>query len=304
MEGRVLFANTFLKLLFVALVTPFLFPLSVFAHPCDKFLEVSDNSSTGISQSTLPINLGIGIFRPRGRGFTVILPDKSSRTGKGTVSDHARQLSKEGKLIKQRDRSLRDLILPRDEGGLCTSACGENLLHIMVSYLGGNTASFVQNKGAVVREINREIGERSQIDTRFGLDINYMPATLIRMAKLYYGFDLQASKVVEGSKITTDHFVPKANEAILAAFYSQWSSGKKDYDSHAIMILGLDKGLKSIIYIDPLNPRLILESPFEFWTTSSGQETIRLNFKEVQGRGDDVGAFFALTRYKVPEPLF
>lgn len=227
------------------------------------------------------------------------LRDQLSDQQQKSTTNHAYNLSQEGRLLRQTDPTLASLILPDGRGGLCTSACGENLLHILTSYLGKDTTHFARNPGFVVRAINRDMWADHRIDTRFGLDINYMPSALKRTTQGYLGFDLQVFKTLEGFSISTDHLIPRENEGIIGAFYAGWNHQTRSYDSHAVLILGLNRAQNTIFYIDPNTPHLVSQAAIKWWRHRHGHATIKMNHEHAFSEQNDIGAFFQMTRYRI-----
>jgi|GEM_PF-5278332 len=156
-------------------------------------------------------------------------------------------------LIHQNDIRLgsRDLLI--ENGGLCASTCGVNVLHAMVSYQFGHVADFTRKADHYLHRILEEVYKNTRTDGRLGLTLSELA---IGMDELRRDLNLQIStefvQVRPGAPIFMRDLIPAENELIIASIRQGQSGGHALY--HAIVITDADPERKLISYSDPNRP--------------------------------------------------
>lgn len=194
-----------------------------------------------------------------------------------SVKEAYRALALRGRLINQSDYrlGLRGLLIPN--GGLCSSACGTNVLHAFLEFA-GREDGFRAESDYYVHRIVDFAWDRFGVDARKGLDIMQLADALVFIGKeLDLNLEVQKFYGDQRGAIRIDELVPDENELIIASIYSDFKDDTHFY--HAIVIVDADTRRERVIYSDPNNPNNLERSWTEPRDDRDGNESLRLDYR-------------------------
>jgi hypothetical protein len=228
------------------------------------------------------------------------------RVAAGGIQDHFYSLMRQGALLQQQDVRLGDRGLLIPDGGLCATTSAVNVLHAAFSHLGRDTRIFASTSDALVGRLVNQAWQRLGKDARMGLDFSSLQLVINEVANQIdpHNVGVKADRSYSWRRAGGVNFAELRGDEDTLALLCVTTGPEK---AHAITVLDIDEGRRTISYSDPNYPNQ--EITRRYWINGNGElqldgfpgfgvltDVLKIRTKNFDWRGPDQWGTFANQR--------